>query len=366
MRISTTLCVYIGRRYLTTFLLAFCAVMSFILLADTIELLRRVAGKPDVTFALVVEMAILKLPIMGQKIFPFIALFAGMAVFWRMSRSHELEVVRSAGVSAWQFLLPAVAVALMFGVLQVTVLNPLASAFFARYEREVAIHIERKLSTLALRGTGLWLREGDSSGQTVVHAVSVLQIKDQVELSNVSVFRYEGLDHFVGRIDAARATLEPGYWELRDVWILDPEEPSRHLEEYRLPTQLTRGRIENSFASPETISFWDLPGFIETLESSGFSAVGHRLHFNALLATPLLMCAMVFIAATFGLRHVRRGGMILVVAGGLVTGFVLHIFSDIVFALGLADRVPPVLAGWTPAIVAALFGVTMLLYLEDG
>ncbi|MCW5699366.1 MAG: LPS export ABC transporter permease LptG [Rhodospirillales bacterium] len=366
MRISTTLSLYVGRQYLLAFAAVLTLFLVIILLADVVELLRRVAGKPYISFGMVLEMALLKLPYMGQRTFPFGGLFAGIIVFWRLSRNQELTVVRASGVSAWQFLLPVLVVAAGLGIFQTTVVNPLASTFLSRYEREEAYLVDRTRNTLAISESGLWLRQVGETGQSVVHASHVLQQDREIELRNVSVFNYEGSDTFVGRIEAAFAELVPGAWLMRDVWLMTPEKPSRFETELRLPTDLTLARIQDSFASPETISFWELPGFITVLEKSGFSALGHRLHFNSLLAAPLLMGAMVLIAASFSLRHPRKGGTLYVVAGGVLTGFVLHIFSDVVFAIGLSDRVPVALAAWTPAVVATLLGLTSLLHLEDG
>ena len=78
------------------------------------------------------------------------------------------------------------------------------------------------------------------------------------------------------------------------------------------------------------------------------------------------MCAMVLIGATFSLRLIRRGGTAYVIAAGVFTGFLLYFFSDVVFALGRSDNIPPVLAAWTPSGVAILLGSAMLLHLEDG
>ena len=49
----------------------------------------------------------------------------------------------------------------------------------------------------------------------------------------------------------------------RDKWLL------ALLLEHRV---LTTGQIQDSFASPMTLSFWQLPSFIHTLEKAGFSA----------------------------------------------------------------------------------------------
>ncbi len=75
---------------------------------------------------------------------------------------------------------------------------------------------------------------------------------------------------------------------------------------------------------------------------------------------------MVLIAATFSLRFSRGGGTWLLIATGVLTGFVLYFVSDLVLALGLSGKIPPVLAAWTPAGVFTLIGVAGLFHMEDG
>jgi lipopolysaccharide export system permease protein len=366
VRLSTTMSLYIGRQFTASFFAIFAILLSLILLVDMIELLRRAASKPNVDFSMVLEMAILKLPHMGQQLFPFAVLFGGMAAFWRLTRNNELVISRAAGVSAWQFMLPVLVLAFAFGAAKVMLFNPLASATLARFERIEAAAFKGQVSFLAISSSGLWLRQSDGIDQSVVHARNVLQQGSEVELTAVNVFIYKGAHKFTKRIDAANAILEDGFWHMRDVWVHEPDIPSAHEDEFWLETDLTLGSIQDNFAPPETMSFWDLPAFIDDLEGSGFSAVRHRLHWHTLLAAPLLMCAMVLIAATFTLRQSRRGGTIYVISGGVLTGFILYFFSDVVFALGLSDSIPVTLAAWTPSGVTTLLGLAMLLHLEDG
>jgi lipopolysaccharide export system permease protein len=129
---------------------------------------------------------------------------------------------------------------------------------------------------------------------------------------------------------------------------------------------MTARKIEESLASPETMSFWDLPGFIELLERSGFPAQRHRLHYDVLLARPFLLCSLVLVAAIFSLRMQRRGGTTLMIIGGVASGFVLYVVSNIVFALGISAKVPVALAAWTPTGISLIFGASTLLHLEDG
>jgi lipopolysaccharide export system permease protein len=363
LRLSQTLTRYIARQYLFWFGSFFFAIVSIIFLATIVDLLDRLATK-EVSLSLTLQMAVLKLPYLSQEVMPFTVLFAAMATFWRLTRSHELVVARAAGVSVWQFLLPVLGSSVLIGVFVVAAFNPLASVLLSRYEQLEANYIHNQSSMLAVSKTGVWLRQADEDGQSVIHAEKVKP--DSVTLQRVIVFRYAGKDRFVDRIDAREAQLQPNQWLLRDAWIARPGEPSAFHETLELPTDLTVSKIQESFAPPETIAFWDLPEFIEVMQAAGFSAVPHRLQFHRLLALPMLYAAMILLAATFSLRPQRRGRVGLVILTGMLTGFLLYFLSNFVFAIGLSGTIPVVLAAWTPAGVSLMLGVAMLLHLEDG
>jgi len=366
VRLSTTLSLYIGRQFLLRFAAIFLVFMALILVLDLIELMRRASTRKELPFSILVEMAVLKLPHMAQLTLPFAVLFSGMIAFWRLTRTNELVVVRAAGVSVWQFLFPVLLIAFLLGIVKITALNPVASAMLSKYERLEATLLRGQNSFLSISKAGLWLRQSNKSAQSVLNARHIMQQGTTVELRDVTVFIYGEKDKFKERIDADLAKLADGFWHLKKAWLTAPEKPPSFKKEIWLETNLTLASIQNSFAPPQTMSFWDLPAFIATLERAGFSATRHRLYLHSLIAAPLLMCSMILIAATFTLRHLNRGGTTFIIAGGVLAGFVLYFFSDLIFALGLSHSIPTTLAAWSPAGVSTLLGITTLLHLEDG
>jgi lipopolysaccharide export system permease protein len=362
--LGTVFARYFARRFLAGVVLVGATLGLVAFLADLVELARRAASADGIGPDLLLGMAALRLPFLMTKIAPFVMLIGAMVAYHRLTRFHELVAARAAGVSVWQFLLPSLAVALLFGTVIVAAVNPLSSAMVLRYERLEALHLGDRSSLLAVSSTGLWLREGDADGQTVIRAGR--SSGNGTELGDATFFVYRGADHFVRRIDAGRATLEDGAWLLEDVLVTSPEGAARALGTYRLPTTLTPERIQESFAAPDTLSFWALPRFISTLEASGFSALRHRIHWHSVLAGPLLLAAMVLIAVAFSLRLVRRGGVAWYVGGGVAAGFALYFLSDVSLALGLSGSLPPILAAWAPAAIATLAGLALLFHLEDG
>ncbi|HXQ52802.1 MAG TPA: LPS export ABC transporter permease LptG [Stellaceae bacterium] len=360
-----TLFNYIARQFLGWCGGVFLALLSVVFLLDYVELIRRSGSKPEATLVVLFEMAVLKQPFMAQQIMPFVILFGTMLAFWRLTRSNELVVARAAGVSVWQFLAPPLSAGAVIGILMVTVFNPVASVMQASYERLDDRILRSNDDQLTLSRTGLWLRQSDDDGNhSIVHADRYLA--DAQALRGVTMLFIANDSKLAKRIDAREAKLESGAWQVMDGTVWQPSEPLQTFEHVSVPTNLTPVKIQDSFAAPETMSFWELPSFIRLLEGSGFSALRHRLYFDALLARPLLFASMVLIAASFSLRMQRRGGTTIMIASGVAAGFALYFVSDVVFALGLSATIPVSLAAWTPAGVSCLLGVSLLLHLEDG
>jgi lipopolysaccharide export system permease protein len=364
MRISPLLSRYIARRFLSSIVLVFGVLIAVAFLIDVLNLGDRASSRDEAGFGLVLEMALLRLPFLAQKVLPFAMLFGTMLTYIWLTRTHELVVTRAAGVSAWQFLLPSLAIALALGVFLITVFNPMASAMVSRFEQLESEFLRGQSSLLAVSPGGLWLREGDGVRQFVIHANRVSS--SGADLGDVIIFAFEDDDRFVERVDAERALLRDGYWELQGVLVTRPDATVDRHDVLEVPTELTVPRIQNSFASPDTMSFWELPDFIATMEAAGFSALRHKIHWHAILSIPLLLAAMVLVAATFSLRLTRRGRLGLFLLAGLGSGFLLYFLSDISLALGMSGSLPPVLAAWAPAAIFAMIGSALLFHMEDG
>ncbi|MDR3514585.1 MAG: LPS export ABC transporter permease LptG [Azospirillaceae bacterium] len=364
MALTGILSRYIGRQFVLSFLFLLFAFLSIIMLIDLVEMLRRAASRPDVTFTIAFEMSLFKLLNIGQKAFPFVLLFAGMFTFWRLTRSAELVVARAVGVSAWQFMFPVIVGAGMIGLLLIGVINPVGAILYSRYEQLENRYWRGMSGSFSISHSGFWVRQFDGDDQFLIHAETLDPVAR--ELRPVVVFLYHGDDEYTGRLDATSAVLQPGYWEIRNVWRNLPHKGPEKVDRIRIPTDLTMERIEESFASPETLSFWKLPSFIRTLELTGLPTVRHRIYYQSLLAQPLLFCAMVMFAAAFSLRQQRRGGTMTMIAGGVLTGFCVFLLTDVIKTFGSTEEIPIVLAAWGPAVSSLLFGVAVLLHLEDG
>lgn len=370
MMIAATISLYVARQFSLAVMAMLAALSGLVCLFDFIELLRRSGARPDATFGLVLQIAVLRAPYVAMQILPFGVLLGGFVAFWRLTRSSELVVARAAGVSAWQFLCAPVACAVLLGVFATTVISPLSSAMLARAEVLDEVYLRSTGGPLTLAGGQLWLRQSDRElqpqGSAILNARAVSLRHGTLVTREMSVFRLSADDRLLLRVEAKQAQLMPGYWLLTDARTLTPDHLPDPVGDMRLPTDLTVGRVQDSFASPGTLSVWVLPGFIDLLERSGFSAIRHRLQFQTLLALPLLSGTMALVAAGFSMRQTRRGGVAQMIASGIGAGFALFVVSKVAEEFGQSGALPAFMAAWAPALAGLLLAVSLLLHLEDG
>jgi lipopolysaccharide export system permease protein len=364
-----TLSLYLARVFSAAVVAMLLALSGLVSLFDFIELLRRSATKPDATFGLVAEIAGLRLPYVGMQILPFAVLLGGILAFWRLTRSSELIVARAAGISAWQFLAAPVLCAVLMGSFATAAVSPLSSMMLARAEVLDNTYLRTGGGPLALSGGQLWLRQSDheiaAQGVAIIHALNVQLVKRTLTAKNVSVYRLDKDDKLLARVEATKATLNPGAWVLDDARTIRPDQIPDAPRQLDLPTDLTVSRVQESFASPDTLSVWALPGFIRLLERSGFSAIRHRLHFSSLLALPLLAGTMALVAAGFSMRQTRRGGVARMIGSGVAAGFALFVISKVAEEFGQSGALPVVLAAWAPAAAGLMLAIALLLHVED-
>ncbi len=358
---------YVLGRFLAGVGAALAVIAAVIVLINFVEVSRTMGGgRLELTFVDLFYLTVLKSPAVILLLLPFVFLFGTMGAFVAMNRRSELVAMRAAGVSAWRFILPAASTAFLIGVVSTTALNPAAARLNQLYEDRQAALAEG----VQAGPSEIWLRQGDDRQQVVIHAKAHDTENDIVRLSGVSVF-IETVDpvgdlSFARRLEASEALLTPGFWRLTNVNESLAGSSSVHSDRMAIPSMLDHRTAMEKFVSPRAVAFWRLPSTIRAAELAGYSATGYRLRLQQLLAAPLLFAAMSILGAGFSLRLMRLGDLAALAGAGVALGFVLFFVDEFCGALGGAEVIPPLLAAWSPPVLALLAGVTLLCYTEDG
>lgn len=361
---SPTLSRYVGLRFLNATVGTFFGIVVLAGMIDYFELMRRGAEWPTATALILAQISIYRIPQLTEHIMPFAVLLSTMSCFLTLSRRLELVIARAAGMSAWQFVAPAVVVAFLFGTVATTVYNPVAALLHEQSKRLEAKMLGESPSALQESLSGFWVRQKSVDGAAIINAKSSQE--QGSSLVGVTVYTFDRDGHYADRIEARDAALEHGDWLLGDVHVYATGQPPLVEKTYKLKTNLTLAQVRESFATPETVPFWQLPGYIAMADKSGLAAAGYRLQYDELIARPFLLAAMVLLAASMSLRFFRFGGVQRMVLSGISAGFLLFVLQKITDDMSKSELLPPLAAAWIPVLVGGLTGFVLLLYQEDG
>ena len=361
--IGFTLGRYFFTRYVVLTFWFFVGVAAIIFIVTFTEIGGQLGGAADNPTRAAFLIAALQTPMIMQQAVPFIGLVSGIVTLMALNRKYELVVARAAGISAWQFLTPICLGAFVYGLATLFILNPLASVGF---ERAQAMEVEVRSGAAAptTPPASPWIKQRTEEGETIIGARTALQ--QGLELVEATFLRIGDDGEIDERIDAARAYLRQDHWEIAGAKRIRAGAPPESVAQMRIATNLTPEFVLERLVRPEMIPIYQLPRKIAAARSFGLRADAFATHFHSLVALPALLVAMALIAATVSMRFARMGQSATIILGGVLAGFLLYVVSVLVKAFGSAGIVPPVVAAWVPVLVAGFFGVTFLLYKEDG
>ncbi len=370
---------YIFRESLSGLLMVLGVIVLAIVLVDVVEQMRTIGARTDISLPQAFGLTMLKTPSLILETLPFAMLVGSILTFSRLNRRSEIPAIRAAGVSAWRFLGPIMALAIAVGVLMVTVLDPLATRLNAQFQLQ---RQEILGGGSDVSGGSIWLSQGDLTAKDPAGAPSdtdfpaIISAQHVVgrgqALQDVTFYFFApgkpGTDEreFTHRIDAKRAVLAPGFWQLEGVTENDFRGETKVEDKLALPTTLKADTLLSRFASSRTIPFWELPEFIRDTRSAGLEVDQYVLRLHTQLATPFFMLAMALIGAVVCLRLARSGGVSQLIGAGAVTGFVLYFVTRIAAGLSASGAAAPEVAAWSPPLFALFAVLTLIAHVEDG
>jgi len=259
--------------------MVFAGIFVLVALIDYIEMMRRSCDISECVGSPVARLVLPRTQV-TERIMPFLRADRRESCYLNLSRRLELVVARAAGNVGLAIRVAGFGGSFLIGV------SPPATPSTILYRPSSRAVQALRSRTVQPDPVGLgapppiMVNQRSSDGQAIIGAKSS---RDQgVSLSGVTVLPSDAAGNFKQRIDARarRWNRGSGNYSMRESTNLACCRPTMPV-----PTQdsLTPEQVRESFATPETVPFWELPSYIEIAEHAGLGAAGYRLQFQKLL-----------------------------------------------------------------------------------
>ena len=290
------------------------------------------------------------IPSLIIKIMPFIIFISSMWFMLKLRNTTELSSLKIYGYSNLKIFFILAFTSFILGWLILFLANPITSTM-AKYYEKTKSNYSRDIDHLILfNKNGLWIKENLKDKQRVISAVKL----EKNELSNINIFHLDFKSNLLEKIISKKAIISDKDWKLYDVIILKPNNGifSKEIKDlYILKSNYDFEKINNLFKNFDTLSFIDVLFNYKKLISNGYNSSFLNQSLHSMLSMPFFLFLMTGLAAILTMNALIKSDNVKFIIVGLVTSIGIFYLKDLSLALGQTDKIPLILAIWSPIIV---------------
>lgn len=302
----------------------------------------------------------LRLPQLIALFLPFSVLLGALLTFLTLNQNSEVVILKSAGLSPHQILLPMIVVGLGVAAISFAFNERVLVRAQAEFDVWKANEYRRTPDATPV-SSQFWVRAGDDlilagrvEGQgasTVLHDVTVF---DRVNDRLRSVVR------------GADARPIAGAWRLRDARVFDVTagRQARYVT-LDLPLSATPSQFTVQSVNPDHTPFWKLAPAIGALRAAGKPTDQLTAKLYHKVTGPLAAALMPLLGAVAAFGLARSGKLFLRAVGGLALGFAFFVADNFAMAMGDFGSLPPIAAACAPFLLFLMVGEAVLMRSEE-
>jgi lipopolysaccharide export system permease protein len=368
----TLLDLYVARRYLTVFTLAFLSLIGIFYIATFIDLADKLFRGSTTGWTLL-QYFYYQTPQYVYFIVPLAALLSTLVTIGVLTKNSELIVMRACGISLYRSALPLV----LFAAVLSGTLFGLQEYVLAESNRHAGVLNARirgfpNQTVLAVNRRWIIATNGDIYHYELFDPIGNRFNRLWMFKPDQATWKLTGLTYADDVVYAGRG--DDRVWQAVRGWDRTFAEPRR------IPRQ---GGVSDSavtykpFAEkplaleppsyfktdePEAdrMTFAELKRYIERMDSSGYHVVPYQVQLQKKVAFPIVTVVMTLLAVPFAVTTGRSGALYGIGVG--ISLAILYWTAQSVFgAMGAAGLFPPLLAAWAPNVLFGAAAVYMLL-----
>lgn len=336
---------YIGKNMLLAVSLIAISLTVFTTIITLIDKMRYI-GRGSIDFFFVCEYVLLLTPGIFVTFFPVAVLIGGVIAMGSMSKSSELVVLQSLGLSklrialsALKSLFPAIIVVLLVGEFLAPPMEQYAENRYA---------VLSSKGQLSVTKSGVWLKEGQSF--IGIHLTMV-----DGSIRDVLRYDYDGVK-LKRKSHAKTGFYRDGIWVMGEVscwdYYADRVEVSYDSTQ-NWELNLNPERMDVIGNSGNYLTVKGLLDYISYLDENGQDSDRYRLELYSKFMQPFIMVVMLFLALSTVFGSMRNLTMSTRLLTGIAMGFGYYVVNQVLVPFSLVYGIPPSLGA---SLATLLFG----------
>ena len=354
---------YILKNFLKTFLITIAVVYSFGIILNLFEEIEFFKNL-NVSILTPIILTSVNVPSIIIKILPFV-IFVSSAIFMlKIRNNNDLLNLKVFGFSNLKIFFILAFTSFLLGWIVLIAINPVTASLSKYYEKTKSNYSRDIDHLVNFTKNGLWIKENTKKFQRVISANK----PEGDFLLDVEIFHLDQNMNLLEKISSHKVNIKNNEWILEDASIFRPTngvfKEEKHYE-YRINSIYNYNKLNSLFKNFNTLSFLTLITDFEKLIESGYSKFFLTQSLHIMLSLPFFLFLMTALSAIFTLNSLKKTDNLKLITVGLFTCVLTFYFKDLSLALGKTDRIPIILAIWSPVIALSFLTFIGVLQINE-
>jgi lipopolysaccharide export system permease protein len=355
---------YIFTQSLIGLAIALGSICVSIVLVDLVEQLRVISGVKSAGFTTALYFSLIRVPGLVEQTTPITILIAALLTYTGLSRRSEIIAMRAAGISAWRFLAPLGALAILLGLCVIFIIGPASAKLNKLYEfKRDNLLSQLQITNTIDKSVVSFLNISTKNQQLVLIGTPLNNKNSNYKNATILEYQKDGTN-FIRRIDSANISISANKIIANECLISNAGVANQRINliEYEImPESRNSSTIEAS-----SLPLWELPKAAQKAKISGGSPQKYWLRFYKLLAMPLTMLSMALFAGIMSVGLDRSGGKVKSVFIALAVGLLMYFGNDFAALLASNGKLPVAIAALCPPLFVLGATLAFISSREDG
>ena len=294
------------------------------------------------------------IPSLVIKFLPFIIFLSSMWFLLSIRNNRDLLTLKVFGYSNLRIFFILASTSFFLGWIILIIANPITSSMSKYYEKTKSNYSRDIDHLVTFNKNGLWIKENLKKKQRIISAAK----PEGFNLIDVTIFHLDKKSNLIEKIVSKEANIKDNLWTLNDVTIYKPNDGVFTVEKfknYQIESIYNFEKINSLFKNFDTMSFIELTLNYQKLINNGYNELFLNQSLHTMLSLPFFLFLMTALASTLTLNTLKKSDNLKFIVLGLIVTVIIFYFKDLSLALGQTDRIPLVLAVWSPVIALSFF-----------
>lgn len=354
---------YLIQNYLKTVLITVLIVFSFGLILNLFEEIEFFKDSSANIFKPLILSSVF-VPSLIIKLLPFIIFFSSMWFITKIKNNKDLLVLKVHGYSNFKIFLILAFTSFLLGWIILVIVNPITSSMVMYYEKTKSEYAREIEHLITFNKNGLWIKENINQRERVITA----EKPENFDLINVTIFEFDKNHKIINKIFAEKANIKSKKWVLKTTTVSRLEGEiftSKIFDEFYINSNYDYAKINTLFNNADTVSFIDLTLNINKMIDIGYNESFLKENLHSMLSLPFFLFLMTALATVLAMISLRRYDGLKFFLIGFIISILIYYFKDFSLALGKTDRIPLILAIWSPILALSFFTFIGVLQINE-